>query len=261
MGHLYWQLNDVWAAPTWSTIDVAGQWKIAHYLAIRGTASITHRMGRAIVSRVRDRVLINWSPPVNRMKSNRIRLRVLCIPSSSFEIQPTVIFQSSDDRIKFRTPNRCPLEVTKFTLPWLRSRCSSGALTTVIENGAEQINETSLLLSPKEMKHFWPQLGASITVSSVRRVNVIKPGVPKPPFRWDLVFEIQLLAKERELFVWLVVDPSANLDGWFSDNAFDMLTSGERSLYYYVKGYTNISEEKLKTAIEIYTLSSVLSSA
>lgn len=31
MGTLYWQLNDVWAAPTWSTIDFKGNWKVAHY--------------------------------------------------------------------------------------------------------------------------------------------------------------------------------------------------------------------------------------
>uniref|UniRef100_A0A0M3IL90 beta-mannosidase n=1 Tax=Ascaris lumbricoides TaxID=6252 RepID=A0A0M3IL90_ASCLU len=32
---LYWQLNDVWAAPTWSTIDFDLSWKPAHYFARR----------------------------------------------------------------------------------------------------------------------------------------------------------------------------------------------------------------------------------
>ena len=31
MGTLYWQFNDVWLAPTWSTIDASGNWKAAHY--------------------------------------------------------------------------------------------------------------------------------------------------------------------------------------------------------------------------------------
>lgn len=35
MGALYWQLNDVWQAPTWSSIEYGGKWKILHYFARR----------------------------------------------------------------------------------------------------------------------------------------------------------------------------------------------------------------------------------
>lgn len=33
MGALYWQLNDVWAAPSWSSIEYNGNFKILHYWA------------------------------------------------------------------------------------------------------------------------------------------------------------------------------------------------------------------------------------
>uniref|UniRef100_A0A6G1SGI4 beta-mannosidase n=1 Tax=Aceria tosichella TaxID=561515 RepID=A0A6G1SGI4_9ACAR len=35
MGALYWQLNDVWQAPTWSSIEYGGKWKMLHYFARR----------------------------------------------------------------------------------------------------------------------------------------------------------------------------------------------------------------------------------
>uniref|UniRef100_A0A7E4VJH1 beta-mannosidase n=1 Tax=Panagrellus redivivus TaxID=6233 RepID=A0A7E4VJH1_PANRE len=37
---LYWQLNDVWAAPTWSSIDVNREWKPLHYYARRFFAPV-----------------------------------------------------------------------------------------------------------------------------------------------------------------------------------------------------------------------------
>jgi beta-mannosidase len=35
MGALYWQLNDMWPAPSWSSLDWKGNWKALHYMARR----------------------------------------------------------------------------------------------------------------------------------------------------------------------------------------------------------------------------------
>ena len=39
-GATYWQLNDCWPAPTWSSIDVHGRWKALHYFAKRFFAPV-----------------------------------------------------------------------------------------------------------------------------------------------------------------------------------------------------------------------------
>ena len=33
LGSLYWQLEDIWQAPTWAGIEYGGRWKVLHYLA------------------------------------------------------------------------------------------------------------------------------------------------------------------------------------------------------------------------------------
>jgi len=33
MGTIYWQLNSIWQAPTWSSLEYGGRWKMLHYFA------------------------------------------------------------------------------------------------------------------------------------------------------------------------------------------------------------------------------------
>ncbi|WP_425605302.1 glycoside hydrolase family 2 protein [Fulvimonas yonginensis] len=59
MGSLYWQLNDVWPAVSWSSIDVAGRWKALQFRARRFyapllVAALRHD-GQTTVSLVSDR--------------------------------------------------------------------------------------------------------------------------------------------------------------------------------------------------------------
>lgn len=40
MGILYWQLNDIWPGPSWSTIEHRGAWKSSHYFVARAYAPV-----------------------------------------------------------------------------------------------------------------------------------------------------------------------------------------------------------------------------
>jgi beta-mannosidase len=45
MGTLFWQLNDVWAGPSWSTVDHTGTWKAAMYEVARSYAPCALNLG------------------------------------------------------------------------------------------------------------------------------------------------------------------------------------------------------------------------
>ena len=40
MGSLYWQLNDIWQAPSWASIEYGGSWKLLHYAIKRAYAPV-----------------------------------------------------------------------------------------------------------------------------------------------------------------------------------------------------------------------------
>jgi len=40
MGALYWQLNDIWQGPSWSSLEYDGRWKMLHYFAARFFAPV-----------------------------------------------------------------------------------------------------------------------------------------------------------------------------------------------------------------------------
>ena len=74
MGSLFWQLNDVWPAISWSSIDHLGQWKLLHYEAKRAFAPqaivAEHRAGATRIALVSDAtapVAAQWRVTVRAM--------------------------------------------------------------------------------------------------------------------------------------------------------------------------------------------------
>jgi hypothetical protein len=40
MGSLYWQLNDIWQAPSWASLEYGGSWKLLHYAIKRAYSPV-----------------------------------------------------------------------------------------------------------------------------------------------------------------------------------------------------------------------------
>lgn len=73
LGSLYWQLNDIWQAPTWAGLEYDGRWKMLHYLAKdiykpviiapywdEGTGNLTAYVTSDLWSQVNGTATIQW---------------------------------------------------------------------------------------------------------------------------------------------------------------------------------------------------------
>ena len=64
-GSLYWSMNDVWPAVSWSTVDHAGRWKLGHHAAKRANAPRTVLWERASEDSLRLQAFNDLPSPVS----------------------------------------------------------------------------------------------------------------------------------------------------------------------------------------------------
>ncbi|PAA62338.1 hypothetical protein BOX15_Mlig019371g1 [Macrostomum lignano] len=117
-GVMYWQLNDVWSAPTWSSIEVTGAWKATHYYAARYYAN--RRLAIALADseqRIVEAFYIRDSNP-NQRGSEQIEVRFDCYDVDS------LARLNSWTIIKNSTSPNCPTELFRQSEADLLKRCN-----------------------------------------------------------------------------------------------------------------------------------------
>lgn len=79
MGTLYWQINDCWPAPTWSSIDYYGNWKALHYKVkdlYQNLSLVQSNQNQTLhlVANNVDNVNANLTVEVFRLKGRKLRM-------------------------------------------------------------------------------------------------------------------------------------------------------------------------------------------
>lgn len=191
MGTMYWQLNDVWQAPTWSSIEYKGKWKLAHYFIRNSYSSViitphknqTHLIIHA-VSDTNEIVEYNFTLRIYSFK----RFKEFFKQDYSFKIKELDSFEvaSLDLKTLKCDSDKCLVEITGL----------DGYLNFMF------LNLTQIV--PKDL------LKANIRVKLIEQVES------------DL-FEITLEVDSVALFVHLDLNTTL-VNGYFSDNGFHMTT-------------------------------------
>eukprot|EP00041_Stephanoeca_diplocostata_P033319 m.1098601 g.1098601 ORF g.1098601 m.1098601 type:complete len:993 (-) comp24314_c0_seq13:202-3180(-) len=229
MGCMYWQLNDIWQAPSWASIEYGGRWKALHYHikrayqaimvfpALTGTTAIP---SASLDSNAHHRDV--WDPTGARVGIQLVSdlMHAVATVNVSWVLwawkSDTIVARNST--VVASMPALSVVEVLPSTslselLP--RGVAATQAVLVVAAGGAdpEQQTQNELYLSPFKLIDF---SGKRPLVSITVRVTA----------QADDGVTIELELHSSALVPLLFVD--SPLDGRFSDNSFLMLpTEGQ----------------------------------
>jgi beta-mannosidase len=203
MGFMYWQINDIWQAPTWATIEYGLKWKMGHYyvqrmfepvylvpILIPYLAKVTDENARISLYLVNE--LLNGTSG-----------RTICsfLSLDTFTVRSSVSFD-----VSISSPDVKHIVDLPYTAVMKNASCSNGSECLVhctYSSIQEDIGQTLFLTQPKNYQLYQPNL----RIQNVQQVSPTE-------------VSITITATRPALFVWL--DVSINTIGYFSRNGFHM---------------------------------------
>jgi len=206
-GTLYWQLNDCWPGPSWSTIDYDGKWKAAHY-------------------RVKDR----YAPIIliAKQEGNRIQLSIDCDERKPTDVEVQLALKDFEGEILYRDtlsktvfPDNANF-LKEYTINHLvpSSKKNSMYLQLRLYSNGEIIDEELLYFNKEKYLELEP-LDYTYSISTGDTIEV--------------EIRSNTLAKNVEL--------SFPMKGNFSNNYFDMEADSTYKVLFYPKAGEKLRTE------------------
>ena len=221
MGTMYWQFNDLWQAPTWSSIEYVSsgkhqtfgyKWKMAHYFIKNAYAKIL------------------LSPYLNNQTNNLEIHAISDDPFKSFKSELSLkmfSYDSFDSKFNKAIPFQIePLSSSNiFNVSFEdieKSGCQfnsnkSSCLIQLEFSSEDSIQTNFLFLNNKLTDLSTLNKSPKLNIKTISKIN-------------DGLFQIDIETDSIALFVWLDVN-ATNFFGIFSDNGFHMVTKNQTIMY------------------------------
>nr|CAD7205356.1 unnamed protein product [Timema douglasi] len=256
MGAMYWQLNDVWQAPSWASIEFDGRWKMLHYYAKNFFAPflispyispagnleivlLSDTVTDTSINTVSTVTVYRWSSlePVS-MENNATTLN----GSGAFLIRSENLDNFLSNAAGDCTRQTCFLYLS---LDSVEDTTTSSGKPHRLESRLCGGHDTSSGKPHRlESRH---KLSPLTTAQGLQAVHVQVVSVTNQQYN---LLTVQLTTDNIALFVWLEV---AGIQGQFSDNGFHMVTPYKNITF---RGERAVASSDLLAAITITTLNS-----
>ncbi|KAI4490346.1 hypothetical protein M0802_010723 [Mischocyttarus mexicanus] len=209
MGALYWQLNDVWQAPSWSSIEYGGRWKMLHYYAKEFFSPI---IVTSHLSRGNELSVYIVSDKLYEINNCTLKLSVYNWES----MQPLHVYSFYNINIK---SNNAML-VTSMWLDKFLEKIKCGTLAKAKKFCVISLTlEDNIGLKIAPVNYVYPTVLKDVNIPSAN-INIKINGKQLPGKLFNYPdYEIELTTNNIALFVWLEVK---SIDGHFSENGFHM---------------------------------------
>jgi beta-mannosidase len=203
MGIMYWQINDIWQAPTWATIEYGLKWKMGHYYVqhmyepVYPLAILTPYLANVMDENARISLYV-----INEL-FNGLNGHLNCsfLPLNTFSPRSSLAFD-----VSFNAPGVRNITELPYSTVMKNAGCSDGTQCIFhcrLNSSQEEIGQTLFLTQPKNYQLLQPNLH----IESIVQVSPTEA-------------VITITATRPALFVWL--DVSINISGYFSRNGFHM---------------------------------------
>ena len=210
MGSLYWQLNDCWPVASWSGIDYYGNWKALHYFAKKAFSEVLVSPDLDTLGNVKIHLVSDRLEPTDAELSWKL-----------MDFEGKII---SHMEKKISIPANSAKKVLEITASELvpDSMRANHLLYVAVKNMEDKILSENILYFDKVKNLDLPEPGLSWSVKKERDY-------------FDITITTERLAKNVYL-------QENGIEGFFTDNYFDMLPGKSINVTFTSESRLNISD-------------------
>ncbi|CAF4667650.1 unnamed protein product [Rotaria sp. Silwood1] len=208
MGLMYWQINNIWQAPTWATIEYGLKWKMSHYyvghmyVPVYPIAMLTPYLANVTDENAQVSFYV-----INELL-NDTRGDLICSIYTLDTLSPRLSFGND---ILFTSPGVQNIMNFPYSLLMKRVDCKDNSpciIHCLLNHNQHQIGQTLFLNRPKN----YQLLNPNLQIESIKQILSTDSN-------------ITITVDRPALFVWL--DITTNVTGYFSRNGFHVSTKND----------------------------------